>query len=273
MFREGEPLPSFASLSPRKLDKCELMATNPVIIRSSVFSSYLDLRFGLSTRNGGISPAPLGLNLSFSVGDVPENVQRNRALFFGALGIEPERVAFPGQVHSDVVERVSRPGRMEQCDALTTNAKELYLAISIADCLPIFLYDPVNSCIAAIHSGWRGSKGKIVSRAIQRMAELYASDPRNLMAFIGPGAGVCCYEVGEDVAGQFPGEYAERATLRKPHLDLKRWNADLLLESGVLRPNTEISDDCTICDERFHSYRRDGSRSGRMLGVIGMDGN
>ncbi len=240
------------------------------IVRSALFERFSGLRFGMSTRRGGVSPSPLDLNLSFNVGDDPENVRKNRELYFAALGVDSSRVAFAGQIHGDVVRQVKDPGKHDACDALETVAPGIFLAVSVADCIPVFLYDPFARCVAAVHSGWRGSEAKIVVRALERLSAAYASRPENIVAFIGPGAGACCYEVGTEVAVKFPEEYRMKGRGANPHLDLKKWNKDLLEDAGVEPSHIELSPSCTICDVRFHSYRRDGSGSGRMLGVIGM---
>lgn len=241
------------------------------LFRSALFANIPELCFAMSTRYGGVSPAPLGMNLSFNVGDDPENVRKNRLLFFAAVGIAPERVVYPAQIHSDIVLEARGPGKLESCDALTTNQRDLYLAISVADCIPVFLFDPVGKCVAAVHSGWKGTEKGIVAKAIREMSIRYGSNAGELCAVIGPGAGVCCYEVGEELAGHFPDDIVDRSGPGKPRLDLKRRNRDLLIEAGVNASNIETSADCTIVrKDRYHSYRRDGNMSGRMLGVIGL---
>jgi len=241
------------------------------LFKSALLAGFPELCFAMSTRYGGVSPAPLGMNLSFNVGDDPENVRRNRSLFFDAVGVVPERVVYAGQIHSDIVQEAQSPGKLESCDALTTNQRDLYLAISVADCIPIFLYDPVGKCVAAVHSGWKGTEKGIVAKAIHEMTTRYGSKAGELYAVIGPGAGGCCYEVGEEVARKFPDEIVDRSGPGRPRLDLKRRNRDLLIESGVKSSSIETSADCTIVRmDRYHSFRRDGKVSGRMLGVIGL---
>src|ERR1041385_2716170 len=235
------------------------------VIQPELFSKYPEVRCGVSSRKGGVSPKPFDLNLSFSVGDNAENVKENRNRFFGALGIRQESVGFPKQVHGNVVRCVEKPGMYEGCDALVANASGLFLAISVADCLPIFLFDPETKSIASVHSGWRGSKMKIVSNAVKVMNEEFGTYPEDLLAFIGPSAGACCYEVGEEVAMEFKEKYVEKKSGRKPHLDLKAFNTGLLIEAGVSENNIEVSEYCTICHaDLFHSYRRDKENSGRM---------
>ena len=134
------------------------------ILRSVLFSPHTLLRFGVSTRCGGVSPEPYHLNLSLNVGDDEERVLRNRELFFGHLGIPPARLAIPGQIHGSDVLRVSEPGVYEAYDGLITNSENIFLAITVADCVPVFLFDTEVKAVAAIHAGWRGSKSRILKK-------------------------------------------------------------------------------------------------------------
>ncbi len=246
-----------------------VQSSEVVIVQSKLFSQFPNLVFGMSTRLGGVSPDPLGMNLSYSVGDDSKNVEVNRSRFFRTLGITEDRFALPKQIHSNVVKEAATPGIYPDCDALMTNTRNIVLGVSVADCVPIFLYDPVTSSIAAVHSGWRGSKQKILGVAIEALIQKYDVKPSNLVGYIGPSAGVCCYEVGEEVAAAFDDEFVKREPDKKPHLDLKCFNKHLMLQSGLKEANIEISDDCTICNDLYHSFRRDGNRSGRMYGVVG----
>lgn len=238
------------------------------ILASEKFSRFTSIQFGFSTRNGGVSPAPLGMNLSFNVGDGKINVIQNRRLFFSSLGISSEQIAAPLQCHSANVQIVNQPGEFKECDGLLTNVPRVALVVSVADCVPIFIFDPSNEVIAAVHSGWRGTVQGIVANAVGKMIEEYGSRPANLVAFIGPSAGVCCYEVGNEVAVQMdPGVVVNKDG--KTFVDLKRANKNQLMEMGVIETNIEVSSYCTICSpELFHSYRRDRDASGRMMGVI-----
>ena len=245
--------------------------TEMTIIRPEIFSRYAGISCGVSTRNGGVSPEPFTMNLSYTVGDEHSHVTTNRERFFGLLQIPLDHLAVPYQMHSDTVRLANTPGRYETCDGLITNIPELYLAVTVADCAPIFLYDPSTQSIGAVHSGWKGSKSRIIVKAIEEMENMFGTHPNDLVAFIGPSAGVCCYEVGEEVAEEFDHQFVIRREGSKPHLDLKSHNTFLLLRAGVPKMNIEVSDYCTICTpDLFHSYRRQGKLSGRMMGVIGI---
>ena len=247
------------------------MIATPEIIRSTILSRCSELRFGMSTRNGGVSREPFGMNTSFSVGDDHESIVVNRQRIFDQLNIAPEEVAIPRQEHTSTIRRVDFPGSYKSCDALITDRRRLFLHISFADCLPIFLFDPEKRCVGAIHAGWRGSKGLILDKTLDALKSEFGSIPASIVAFIGPGAGVCCYEVGEEVASEFPEQFVVRNATAKPRLDLKMFNRDILLRAGVKERNIEVSPFCTICSPKvFHSYRRDGDQSGRMMALIGL---
>ncbi|MDD8017669.1 MAG: peptidoglycan editing factor PgeF [Bacteroidota bacterium] len=225
----------------------------------------------MSTNRNGVSAGKFNLNVSFSVGDNPENVTENRRRFFSALGIDENIVAFTQQEHTSVVCACSTPGNYPVSDALITRSQHLFLAISVADCTPVMLYDPKTKTAAAIHAGWRGTTSKIVKKAIAKMYVHYGTKPANIVAFIGPSAGKCCYEVGNEVAKQFPDICVERKPDRKYLLDVKQANVIQLLESGLQEDHIEVHSDCTIHNQVYHSHRRDGKESGRMFAVIGMN--
>jgi YfiH family protein len=240
-----------------------------MILTSRILSSVPRVRFGLSTRHGGVSPEPYGMNLSFAVGDDEGRVEENRKRFFGSLGINLESAAIPGQIHSNRVLKVDEPGRYPECDGLITDRPGVYCCVSVADCLPVFLVDPQRPAVGAVHAGWRGTVAGIAEVAVELMQRTFMSKPENLLAFIGPGADVCCYEVGAEVAERFP---QGTVILREGKWfgDLKNANREQLVRCGFLEKNIELNQSCTISDSLFHSYRRDGKKSGRMMGVIGL---
>jgi YfiH family protein len=240
-----------------------------VIVTSRILASVPRVRFGLSTRHGGVSPEPYGMNLSFAVGDDEHRVKENRERFFESLGIDQESVAIPGQVHSGRVMKVETPGRYPECDGLVTDRPGVYCCVSGADCIPVFLVDPLHPAVGAVHAGWRGTVAGIAKSAVELMQKTFASQPENLLAYIGPGADVCCYEVGAEVAERFPqGTVLVREGKR--FVDLKKANREQLVGAGLPEGNIEVSPSCTISDSLYHSYRRDGKKSGRMMGVIGL---
>ena len=241
------------------------------IIVPGIFHSHPNVRSMVSTRNGGHSSRPMGMNLSYRVGDEGEHVRQNRRLFLAKAGFSEETTAFAAQCHSSTVKTVESPGLFQDCDGLITRTNGLGLAISVADCVPILMFSPVPFALAAVHAGWKGTRSEIMRTALGAMVSLGV--PLNeLRMYIGPSAGPCCYDVGEEVAEQFRDEVVVRSEM-KLTLDLPRENLLQATTEGVRSRHVEIDGRCTICHpELFHSYRRDGNRSGRMLAFIGSMG-
>jgi polyphenol oxidase len=145
--------------------------------------------------------------------------------------------------------------------------------ITVADCLPVVLFDPKAAVLGHVHAGWRGSASGIVRKAVTMMQSEFGASPDAMTAYLGPSAGVCCYEVGREVADAFLLEQLEVRNGRT-YLNLKKANLDQLLECGLRPENIEISALCTICSPQlFHSYRRDREKSGRMMAVVSMAEN
>jgi len=207
----------------------------------------------------------------FSMRHNGDGTSGNRKEFFRSLGFDESSVVRGEQVHGDSIKLVDKPGNYPKTDGLVTKSKNLLLAISVADCVSILITDKKSRTIAAVHAGWRGAAKRIMGKTIDFMVNELSCDPRNVLAFVGPSAGVCCYEVGEEVAEHFrDGELIKSSKPRKFMLDLKAANFSQLIDHGVPKENIEISENCTIHDASFHSYRRDGTASGRMLAVIGV---
>lgn len=246
--------------------------TELIIISSSLFADYREIRCGISTKYGGVSPEPYNLNMSYRVNDKPANVKINRKMFFDRMNISSDRIAYARQTHSDITTIVLNSGTY-LCDALITNLSNIFLAITIADCVPIFLYDPRSKVIGAVHAGWKGSTLGILGKSLRNMKKEFGIQNNNLIAFIGPSVGVCCYRVRQDVASMFENKYLKHVGDDSFYLDLKLHQKDVLLSFGVLNNNIDISEYCTICGtDLFHSYRRDRNKSGRMMGIIGLNG-
>lgn len=243
---------------------------NPNIIHSNLFKNFPEIKFGFSTMKGGVSPEPLCMNLSKAVGDDPENVDQNRKIFFDILGIKSEQVTYQKQIHSSIINYSAQPAHFDGCDAIYTDRKNNFLAISVADCIPVFLYAADKKVVAGIHSGWKGTEQKILSLTIDRLKNEYDIATEKLIVYIGPGICGKHYEVGSEVGLLFD-ESVRTERNGKYYLDLKKDNFNQLISKGVKPENIETSELCTFEEKDFlHSYRRDGIRSGRMFGIIGM---
>jgi YfiH family protein len=239
------------------------------IIRPDIFKPFPSLIAGISTREVEPGGAPMAGNMSFNVDDAPEHARANRTAFVHALGLREDALAIPRQIHSDRVQVVRTPGVYPDCDALLTDEPGVVLSVMIADCVPIFLFDPRAKVVGLVHAGWRGSAAGVTTQAIETMNAEFGTAAADLLAYIGPAAGVCCYEVGEDVTARFSGDVSAQR-IGKWYVDLKLENHRQLRSSGVPESRIERCPACTICTPTLHSYRRDGRRSGRMIGLLGM---
>ena len=220
-------------------------------------------RVVFTTRRGGRSQGPYeSLNLGLLTADDRELVAANRRLLAAALGVE---FAYGRQVHGDQVSVATQPtvpgGELLDADGQATAAAGLAPLVLTADCLPIALAAP--GAVAMVHAGWRGLAGGVIAAGVRALRELARPGP--IHAAIGPGAGVCCYEAGEEVHEALR-EWGPDVR-RDRHADLKLAARRQLRASGVGAVQDVAL--CTICSgaEWFFSHRRDGPVTGRQAGV------
>jgi len=238
-----------------------------------IFAGIPNLVSGESTRHGGVSVSPYNsLNLGGSTKDNPENVTENNRRFFESLGINPDQVAKSHQVHEAEILIVTEPGRFEGYDAMITNIPDVQLSVTIADCTPILIYDPVKMAVAAIHAGWRGTVQQIVAKTAEKLKKEYGTNPVDCLAFVGTCIDECSFEVGEDVADNFQSVYKRWDDQKnKFFVDLKSANRDQLIEAGLKPENIEISPYSTVIhNEDYFSYRKENGLTGRLLATIGL---
>ncbi len=294
-----------------------------------------ELAHAVFTRQGGQSQAPFdGLNVSFKE-DRAEAVAANRLSVLQALGLEDLPCATIWQIHSAEVALFERerwedwrsdwPYRTLQAegktlvwtnkprrkaDAIVTAEREVVLAMSFADCVPLLFHDPRRAVIALAHAGWRGTARGIAITTIEAMQIHFGSRPQDILVGIGPAIGACCYEVSEQVRDIFYGrrefeelptaarlrnQVAESAVFsvmetasgagaetragkapamaRRPGLFLDLWetNRRQLLQAGVAAEHIAVAGICTAChQEQFFSYRAAGGRTGRFPVIMAL---
>lgn len=215
-----------------------------------------------------------GFNACHYTGDDPDKILRCRAEAALTLGLaDPALLILPRQTHTTavaVVDSSSAALPLEDIDALVTADPSIAIGVSTADCVPILLSDPEAGVIAAVHSGWRGTVGRISARTVEAMGSLGA-DPSRIFAAIGPHIRVGSYEVGEELAEIFDKEFGagQGIVIRgdgRPHIDLTRAVVATLTGCGI--DPVRITD-CGICSyesyDRVFSARRLGVASGRTL--------
>lgn len=242
----------------------------------SIFDFYPGLIATLSTKQDG----------SMSLRGVIEQDQTiiaNRNNFLTKLGINSKQVVSADLGHSNTVKVVS-PNHsgtiISNSDGLLTENKNLFLSITLADCLPIFIYDPNQKVMGLVHGGWRNLAKGILTTTTKKLKTDFNSKPQHILVGIGPGISQCHYEVKQDVISKFEPFVSEAAVERdgRTFLDLKRIALLQLLELGFEQENVEIDPECTYCfDNKYFSYRRDKKPSGKianqsiktMMAVIG----
>lgn len=255
-------------------------------------SALLPCPHGFATRIGGVSEKPhtRALNLAFGRGDDDETVLENLDRFADAIGVSSDSIISLPQVHGCDVIRVTRNDRGEgyrkrtvrTADGYCTTDSSVTLGVKTADCVPILLCGvdeggkPV--AVAALHAGWRGTVLRIAQHGVEELSSMGVPRER-IRAAIGPAIGGCCYEVDAAFRDTFVSEFGEEflsGTFRlrgvdKYTADLKEINRRVLIRSGVLPSNIDVSDECTACrPDLFFSHRYSKGVRGTMLSVIAL---
>lgn len=240
---------------------------------------------GFSTRLGGVSTGIFtSMDLGFKRGDDPDCVRENFRRFCAAVGTDPQSIIKNHQIHRDCVRPVTqRDLGVDVCDAdpheadgLITDVPGLCLTVFSADCIPVLLYDPVRRCIAAVHSGWRGTAMAIAQRAAEQMVRDYGCRPEDILAAIGPGIGPCCFETHADVPdamtaalGSLAAPFIQPLQGGKYRVDLKGVIARCLVRAGLTVDHIAVSDHCTACrGDLYWSHRLLGNQRGSMAAMI-----
>ena len=240
---------------------------------------------GFTTRRGGVSTEPYeSLNLGTHVGDTAAQVLANRRRVWHELGISEAQVVLAEQVHGDRVAVVSEGAGQDPvagADALVTSTPGLLLMLLFADCVPVYLVDPVRKVIGLAHAGWRGAAANIAGKTVRTMTEEFASVPAGCFAAIGPCIGGDSYEVGAEVADLFrslPGARASNVVTPRSeiggtyNLNLRAVVFGQLLYAGIPAGSIAVCDEDTFRSKRdFFSYRRDGA-TGRMAAFLALKG-
>lgn len=159
--------------------------------------------------------------------------------------VHGDNIAYPDKITGDTV--------LDGYDAMITDRSGICLVTVHADCVPVQLYDEKRNVIAAVHAGWRGSALGISAKAARIMREEFGCE--DIKGYIGPAISMCCYEVGDEVASEFP-DYEGAVSVKdgRSHVDLKTVNRIQLEKAGV--KDVEVSGICTCCNDKYVSYRR-----------------
>ena len=204
--------------------------------------------------------------LKYSLGEKIEAFTTDRT-----VGRNIPGVIYPHQVHTDRIFAITsdflalsereRKDALDGIDAIMSDVRDVVMGISTADCIPVIVYDSAHHVAAAIHAGWKGTRLRIVTKAIKEMQRLYGTDPSACTAAIGPGISQESFEVGQEVVDAFVEagfDMSQYVIMKaKPHIDLKAINLDLLTAAGVRQENVFVSEIDTFTDENYFSARRE----------------
>lgn len=218
---------------------------------------------------------------SFSLvdGSTYADVQQAYRQLAGELRCSEPQIISCKQTHSTTIVQIhEKPlqsvrnyqGSIYIADGLISALQDVVLAVSIADCAGVLLYHPQKSVIAALHSGWRGTYQRIVPEAIAMLCTTYGINPSELMAWISPCAHVESYEIQDDVAQYFPNNITIDTETGKKFFNNVSVIQQQLFDAGVPQSTVFAHPECTIVNNSYHSYRRDGKKSGRGLAFIGI---
>ena len=224
------------------------------------------MRYFFTDKTGGVSQPPYeSLNLGLHVGDDAQRVLRNRMLVQEKIGAK--KCVFMNQVHGDEVVIIETGDETPTCDALITHQKGIALAVMVADCMPILLYDDATQVIGVAHAGREGTKLGVAQTCALKMREYFGASFSSLKVMMGPSIHGCCYEVGEEAIVGL--ERVVELRDGRYFLDLQRFNYEAFLAMGIREENIERSSTCTCCSNTLFSYRRE-KVTGRFAGVISL---
>lgn len=243
-----------------------------------------------STRAGGVSKGIFStMNLSFTRGDDSASVLENYRRIADVLGCEVEDIICSDQTHTtnirvtgrkDAGKGVIKEKDYTDVDGLITNEPGVVLATFYADCVPLYFVDPVKKAIGLSHSGWRGTVNRMGAKTVQAMVEAYGTNPKDLVAAIGPSICMSCYEVGSEVAEgflkAFPKEEEQKDILQekgngKYLLNLWKANYFIMREAGIKEENISVTDICTCCNgEELFSHRQSHGKRGNLGAFLGL---
>ena len=248
------------------------------------------VRHLFSTRMGGVSKGIYNtMNLSYTRGDEKEAVDENFRRIAKVLQCNVDDIVCSDQTHTVNLRVVSRqdggkgilgPKDYTDIDGLLTDEPGLVLATFYADCVPLYFVDTKRKAIALAHSGWRGTVARMGRCVIEKMKEVYDTDPADIVAAIGPSICQACYEVSEDVADAFTQEFkgegqADEILISKGdgkyQLNLWRANEIVLTESGIPTAQIQVTDICTCHNSEYlFSHRASQGRRGNLGAFLGL---
>ena len=210
------------------------------------------------------------LRAAFSLKSTPVIGFEGRRSFAKKAGFDPNGLVIPKQTHSTNVSFAKSVNSIENCDGVFTDEKDIVCSIQVADCMPIYFAHCSKNVYGLVHAGWRGLVYGILESTSQLIFE-NGYKLHDFETFIGPSIQKCCFEVRDDIVGNFKiGCVTPIQENGKYNVDLQYQACREMIQMGFKKNQIKVSTECTYCSqEKYHSFRRDGKDSGRMIGLIG----
>ena len=210
------------------------------------------------------------LRAAFSLKSIPVKGFEGRRSFAKKAGFDPKGLVIPKQTHSTNVSFAKSVDSIENCDGVFTDKKDIVCSIQVADCMPIYFAHCSKNVYGLVHAGWRGLVYGILESTSQLIFE-NGYKQHDFEVFIGPSIQKCCFEIRDDIVGNFKiGCVTPTQENGKYNVDLQYQACREMIQMGFKKNQIKVSTECTYCSqEKYHSFRRDGKDSGRMIGLIG----
>ena len=185
------------------------------------------------------------------------------------VNLDPTKLVTINQIHSSKILIAGSPGFYDPADGIINKGGNLVCSIKVADCLPIFFVNELSKTIGIVHAGWRGISSGIIDKFVKSI-EICNENVSEFYVLIGPSIQPCCFEIMDDVLDSFDSKFYTSIKKNKYKVDLQAWTVDQLIKFGFSEEKIKNINKCTFClDNLYHSYRRDGLKSGRMYAVAG----
>ena len=244
-------------------------------LNAEALEKYNDkVKYAFTTRHGGVSKFPYeSLNISFRNLDERENAHENLNIVCENLGFNYDKIVALYQDHTDKVLVITEENKEEFLfkkhhgyvyDAAVTNVKNVPLLITVADCNAVVMYDTKNNVLANIHSGWKGTTKRIYLKTLDKMIEIFGTNPQDVICQFSPSIQSCCWKTKDDeLVNSFKrywehlDEYVKKDSEGWNHVDFPYVISKDLIEHGIKKENIYNEGICTCCNvDRFFSYRK-----------------
>ncbi|MCB2288223.1 peptidoglycan editing factor PgeF [Clostridium sp. CS001] len=229
-----------------------------------IFNNFEFIKFQHDNARILFSTAKYGLNFNKNTEQGLRSLESVKE-YYGLEGI-----GYLNQIHSDLIFNFD--GAIKDGDSIITDKSKIAIGVFTADCVPVILVDTTKGVIAAVHSGWKGTKELVVSKTIENLQLDYGVRAADVRVYIGPHIGVCCYGISQELMDEFTGQeiYRNIRINNDNKLDLEKCILTQLTQKGIKEENINVTNTCTSCNKQYelYSYRFSKNKQGRMFSFV-----